>query len=260
MIKRKKKINFKIISVLSVLSFIVIWQLVTDVFNFFPPYIIPSPYQVFSAFIYKLTNPLPDGGTLWANTWASLKLALTGFALGVVVGVPLGIFSAWYKKVDLFVRPIFDLIRPIPPVAWIPFMILLLGIGFVAKIPIIFFAAYIPSMINSYSGIKHTPLAYIWTAKTFGASNFTILRKVAIPYALPMIFAGLRIGLGIAWTALVAAELLAGIRGLGFMINIAREYGKSDIILVGMITIGAFGALLAYILELIERRFVRGGV
>jgi len=137
-------------------------------------------------------------------------------------------------------------------------MILLLGIGFVAKIPIIFIAAYISSMINSYSGVKHTPQAYIWTAKTFGASNFTILRKVAIPYALPMIFAGLRIGLGIAWTALVAAELLAGIRGLGFMINIAREYGRAEIILVGMITIGAFGALMAYILELIERRFVRG--
>jgi NitT/TauT family transport system permease protein/taurine transport system permease protein len=258
MLKKKRKINYRAISVLAVIVFVVIWQLVTDVFKIFPPYIIPSPWEVILAFIRKLTNPMPEGATLLSHIWGSLQLALTGFFLGTAIGVPLGIFSAWYKKVDLFVRPIFDLIRPIPPVAWIPFMILLLGIGFIAKVPIIFVAAYISSLINSYSGIKHTPLAYIWTAKTFGASNFTILRKVAIPYALPMIFAGLRIGLGIAWTALVAAELLAGVRGLGFMINIAREYGRSEIILVGMVTIGAFGALMAYILELIERRFVRG--
>jgi ABC-type nitrate/sulfonate/bicarbonate transport system permease component len=252
------KHKYTIISGISFLTFLLIWYLCTSVFNLVSTIIIPSPYMVLKAFIFKLTSPNPDTGTLFEHIWASLQVALAGFCLGVVIGVPLGIIMGWYRRFDLFIKPIFDLMRPIPPIAWIPLMILWLGIGIKAKAVIIFFTAFIPCVINSYTGIKQTSSVHIWVAQTFGASNFTILKKVAIPTALPTIFTGMRTSLMLAWTSLVAAELLAATRGLGFMIQAARMMARTDILVVGMFTIGGIGALLAFLLGLIEKRFVKG--
>ena len=153
----------------------------------------------------------------------------------------------------------FDIIRPIPALAWIPLMILWLGIGYWSKVGIIFFAAFISATINSYAGIKRTSQVHLWVASTFGATNMQMLFKVAIPTALPMIFTGLRLALGSSWVALVAAELLAATRGLGYMIQVARMLGRPDVIIVGMITIGVVGYLLSTILEWLQTKFVKGG-
>lgn len=253
-----KERKYTIISVVSVLVALLAWQLFIGTFELVSTMIIPSPYMVIEAFIFKLTSPNPDTGTLFQHIWASLQVALAGFAIGVVVGVPLGIAMGWYRKFDLFIKPVFDLLRPIPPIAWIPLMVLWLGIGIQAKAVIIFFSAFIPCVINAYSGIKQTSPVHIWVAQTFGASNFNILKKVAIPTALPSIFTGMRISLMLAWTSLVAAELLAATRGLGFMIQAARMMARTDIIIVGMFVIGGIGAALAYLLAVIERRYVKG--
>ncbi len=165
--------------------------------------------------------------------------------------------TGWYKPVDLFVKPLFDLVRPIPPIGWVPIMMLILGIGLRAKAMVIFVSAVIPCIINSYSGIKQTSETHINVAKTFGASNVDILRTVAIPTAMPMIFTGLRVSLGVAWMTLVAAELIAATKGLGYMLQIARTIGRADIIVVGMLVIAAVGALLTGILEFLEKKFVR---
>lgn len=255
-----KKHKYTIISIVSIVVVLLIWQLCTETLGLVSTMIIPSPYIVIKAFIFKLTSPNPDTGTLLQHIWASLKVALMGFCFGVVIGVPLGILMGWYKKFDLFVKPIFDLLRPIPPIAWIPLMILWLGIGIQAKAVIIFFSAFVPCVINTYSGIKQTSPVHIWVAQTFGASNFTILRKVAIPTALPSIFTGMRVSLMLSWTSLVAAELLAATRGLGFMIQAARMMARTDIIVVGMLTIGGVGAVLSYLLGLLEKKFVKGWV
>ena len=256
----KLGIKYKIISAISLLSFVFIWELLTDILKVVPSYTMPSPYSVIKAFWDKLFDVNPDGATLLEHILTSLQVALTGYLCGALVGIPLGIGMAWYKKFDMFFKPIFDLVRPIPPLAWIPISILWFGIGLPAKAAIIFASAFIPCVINSEAGIRQTSSVHIWVAKTFGASNFEILRKVAIPTALPLIFTGLRISLGASWTTLVAAELLASTKGLGYMIQITRLLGRSDIIVVGMLTIGGIGALLAYILQLFERKYVKGGI
>ncbi len=248
---------YNILSILSLIGFLIVWQLVTDVFQIFPDYSMPSPLQTLKSFITKLYSTSPDGSVLFIHIAASLQVALTGYLLGAFVGIPLGICMAWFKPVDLFVKPIFDLIRPIPPIGWVPIMMLTLGIGLKAKAMVIFVSAIIPCIINAYSGIRSTSGIHINVAKTFGATNLEILRTIAIPTALPMIFTGLRVSLGVSWMTLVAAELVAATKGLGYMLQIARTIGRPDIIVVGMLVIAGVGAILTGGLEYLEKKYVR---
>lgn len=257
--KRKEKIKFGIVSVFSLCAFFTIWYVCTAVLHLKPDYILPSPVQVVEALIGKLTNTAPDGATLFGHIAASLKVALSGYLLGALVGVPLGIAMAWFRRVDMFVTPLFDLIRPVPTIAWIPLMILWFGIGLGAKSAIIFVSAFVPCVINSYSGIKQTKSVHLWVAQTFGASRKEMLFTVAIPTALPLIFTGLRISLGTAWMTLCAAEMLASNKGLGYMVQINRSLARADLIVVAMLTIGLIGTLFTVGLNALERRFVRGG-
>ena len=257
--KRKEKIKFGIVSVFSLCVFFTIWYVCTAVLHLKPDYILPSPVQVVEALIGKLTNTAPDGATLFGHIAASLKVALSGYLLGALVGVPLGIAMAWFRRVDMFVTPLFDLIRPVPTIAWIPLMILWFGIGLGAKSAIIFVSAFVPCVINSYSGIKQTKSVHLWVAQTFGASRKEMLFTVAIPTALPLIFTGLRISLGTAWMTLCAAEMLASNKGLGYMVQINRSLARADLIVVAMLTIGLIGTLFTVGLNALERRFVRGG-
>ena len=255
--KKRDRNKFFIISVISVVIFLIIWQLITDVFKLFPSYSLPSPYTVFKSFIYKLTNKAPDNGTLFQHILASLQVALTGYFLGAAIGIPLGICMAWFKKFNLVATPLFDLIRPIPTIAWIPMMILWFGIGLGAKSAIVFMSAFVPCVINTYSGIKATTQVHLWVAQTFGASKGQMLKEVAIPTALPYIFTGLRVSLGSSRTSLCAAEMLAASRGLGFMIQLNRQLARADLIIVGMLTIGAVGAILSVGLGYLEKKFVK---
>lgn len=259
MLDRLKKNKYTLISISSFLVVFIIWEIATDVLHLISPMMLPSPIKILDTFIYKLMGGVnPDGATLFENIWASLKIALGGYFVGVLIGVPLGIAMAWNVKFEMLVRPFFDIIRPIPALAWIPLMILWLGIGYASKVGIIFFAAFISATVNSYAGIKRTSPVHLWVAKTFGASNRQLLFKVAIPTALPMIFTGLRLALGSSWVALVAAELLAATRGLGFMIQMSRMLGRPDVIIVGMLTIGFIGLLLNYVLEKLQNKFILG--
>lgn len=242
------------ISIVSFLIFLVIWELICR-FDLIGPYQLVPPSEVITVFFEKLTDVNPDGTVLQQHAVASLALALAGFLAAVVIGVPLGLFMGWYPKVNLLVRPLFDAIRPIPPIAWIPIAILWLGIGMTAKAFIIFLAAFVPSVINSYTGIRLTNPVLIRVAEIYGASNFETFRKIGVPSAIPMIFTGMKLSLNAAWTTLVAAELLAASVGLGFMIQQGRRLARPDIIIVGMLTIGFLGALMSWILTRIEARF-----
>ncbi len=254
-----KKTNKKyvIISIISLVAFIGLWELATDVFRFFPDYALPSPYKVITTFIKKLYDPNPDGSVLFEHIGASLQVTLTGYVLGAIFGITLGIAMAWYKPIDLFVKPIFDLIRPIPPIGWVPIMILLFGIGLESKAMVIFISGSIPCIINSYSGIRQTSEVHINVAKTFGATKFQVLRKVAIPTAMPMIFTGLKVSLGVSWMTVVAAELVAASKGLGYMLQISRTICRPDIIVMGMLVISGVGTVLITILAFLEKTFVR---
>ena len=234
-----------------IIGFILLWQFLLEI-GILNEKFMPSPFDIAKTFVYKLTNENPDGAVLFVHIFTSFKVAITGFAVAVVIGVTLGTLMGWYKPVEKFVKPLFEVVRPISPIAWIPLTILWLGIGLKAKAFIIFFSAFVPSVINSYTGVKNTPELLINVAKTFGAKNFQIFTKVAVPYSLPMTFAGIRISLNNAWATLVGAEMLASDKGLGYLILQGRMFGKADIIIVGMLTIGLVGLLLSYILTKIE--------
>ncbi|MBD8896917.1 ABC transporter permease [Desulfovibrio desulfuricans] len=242
------------ISMVSFAVFILAWELICQ-YEIIGPYQLVPPSEVITVFFDKFTQVNPDGGLLQQHAAASLLLALTGFVVAVLVGVPLGLFMGWYPKVNMLVRPIFDAIRPIPPIAWIPIAILWLGIGMPAKAFIIFLAAFVPCVINSYTGIRLTNPVLIRVAEIYGASNFETFRKIGVPSAIPMIFTGMKLSLNAAWTTLVAAELLAASVGLGFMIQQGRRLARPDVIIVGMLTIGLLGALMSWILTRIEARF-----
>ncbi|MEG1525580.1 MAG: ABC transporter permease [Clostridia bacterium] len=256
-IAKNRQTKYILMSVFSIVIFLLIWELCTDVLKLTTPTTLPSPIKVFQTFIRKFFDKNPDGATLPTHLLASMKVALSGYFIGVVIGVPLGILMAWYKPVDYFVTPLFDLLRPVPGIAWLPVMIVLFGVGLLSKAMVIFLSAFIACIINSYSGIKNTKPVHLWVGQTFGASNFQLLTKVAIPTALPMIFTGLKVALGASWNALIAAELLASNQGLGFMIQQARGLYRPDVIIVGMIAVGLSGALLGYLINLLERAVIK---
>lgn len=207
--------KYTVISIASIAVGILFWWLATDQFHLFRSNVLPSPVKVAITFVQKWYQKKPDGATLLQHLGASLQVAMGGYLIGVVIGIPLGIFMAWNDTVDMLVRPVFDLIRTIPGIAWTSVMVTLVGIGFLSKALVIFISAMVAMIINSYSGIKQTKTVHLWVGQTFGASNWDLLTKVAIPSALPMIFNGLDVALGSAWTTLVAAELLASTRGTG---------------------------------------------
>ncbi len=254
--KEKRQINYQWVSIASVVTVVIVWQIYATINA---GGVLPTPVSVIKALLSKITNPNPDGALLHQHLLSSLKIALSGYVIGLIVGIPLGICMAWYTKFDWFARPLFDLIRPIPGIAWIPVMIVLFGIGVFPKAMVIFLSSFTGCVVNSYSGIKQTQSVHLWVGQTYGASNFTLLRRIAIPTALPLIFTGMKTALGTSWGALVAAELLASTMGLGFMIQQARVLLRVDIVIAGMIVIGIVGAILSALLSLLEKRILRGG-
>ncbi|MDD2958756.1 MAG: ABC transporter permease [Lachnospiraceae bacterium] len=256
--KKQKNVFYLCISVISVAAVIALWYFLINVMHLKSETVFPGPLKVFYTFLQKLQTKAPDGATLQAHLWASIKVAVLGYGLGALVGVPLGIAMAWNKWVDRFVRPLFDLIRPIPGLAWIPMFILLFGIGITSKALVIFLGSLIACVVNSYTGIRQTKETHLWVGDVFGATSGQKLFRIAIPTALPMIFTGLRVALGTAWTALVAAELLASTKGLGYMIQQARAISRPDIIIVGMLAIGAVGAVFDAVLHLVEIKVAKG--
>ena len=250
--RAKEKIQLFLISAASVIVFLGIWEAAVRL-SWVNSQFVCSPSEAFMAFVDKLTQPNPDGAVLGVHIWESLKLALIGYVAAAVIGVPLGLLLGYYHTFDKLVNPIFEIIRPIPPIAWIPLSVIWLGIGTTAKCFIIFLAAFVPCVINSYTGVKLTNSVLIDVAKTCGASRWKIFITVCTPFA----FTGIRVALGNAWSTLVAAEMLSATAGLGYMIQQGRALGRSDIIIVGMLTIGVIGAVLTAVLNKLENRVIR---
>ncbi len=249
--KRQETFRNTMLSVSGVLLFFVIWE-VMALTGIVDRKKICDVLEIFQLFIVKFTDPNPDGAVLLVNVWSSLEIALCGFGLAVVIGIPLGWLMGWYRGFDSFVRPIFEIIRPIPPVSWIPLTIVWMGVGLQAKAFIVFFAAFVPCLINSYTGIRQTKEVLKNVGKTCGASYFTVFWKVGIPSSMTMTFAGIKVAIGNAWATLVAAEMLAASSGLGYMILMGRSYGRVDLVIMGIVVIGALGVLISALINLLE--------
>lgn len=255
--REKHRITYRNItlSFAGILLFLLIWEGLA-LSGIVDSRILCDVLEVLRLFVTKLSDPNPDGAVLTVHIWSSLQVALLGFLLAVVIGVPLGWLMGWYRGADSFLRPIFEIIRPIPPVSWIPLTIVWLGIGLPAKSFIVFFAAFVPCLINAYTGIRQTKEVLKNVGKTFGASYFTVFVKVGIPSSLVMTFAGIKVAIGNAWATLVAAEMLAASSGLGYMILMGRSYARVNLIILGIVVIGVLGVIISAIINRLERIFL----
>jgi NitT/TauT family transport system permease protein len=209
----------------------------------------PTPPQVVRALAELVRN-----GTLIQHVSASLMRVTLGYLAAVILAVPLGVMMGWFSKLYGAVNPLIQLLRPISPIAWIPLAILWFGVGNLSPIFLIFLSSFFPMVVGAASGVHAIERQYIRAALNFGVSGHVLLRKVVFPAALPQIIVGMRIGLGVAWLVVVAAEMIAIDSGLGYLIIDSRNAGnRYDLVVAAMVVIGIVGFLLDNILRRLER-------
>lgn len=216
--------------------------------------IFPTPWAVLTG-----TAELLRDGSLWRHIGASLLRVGTGFGLAACVAVPLGLWMGWVRGAYQTLNPIFQILRPISPIAWIPIAILWFGVGDASPIYLIFISSVFPMIVQTVVGVHTIEKRYLRAAQNFGVSRRTLFMRVVIPAVMPQILVGMRIGLGVAWLVVVAAEMIALHSGLGYMIMDSRNAGnRYDLVVAGMIIIGLIGLSLDGIMRTLEgARWVR---
>jgi len=240
------------VALASVGATLVLWQVLTAT-GVIPASRFASPKE-FAAAFGQINGPGYADAKLWQHVLQSCRLVAEGFAVAAAVGVPLGLAMGWSRRFEAFFNPIFLLVRPIPPLAWIPLAIVWLGLGDAAKVMVIFVAAFVPSVINSHTGVRSIEPHLIEAAQMLGVRRAAFVAEVLVPAALPHIFSGLRLSLQAAWTTLVAAELVGALRGLGQVLNAAAQDIYPAMILVGMVFVGLCGGAMTWMLSLAEKR------
>ncbi len=217
---------------------------------------LPSPGKAAETFLYLTHEPFA-GYTIQQHLWSSVIRFSMGFGLAVVIGVPLGLLMGWYRWLDRAVAPIFEGIRFIAPIAWVPFAVLWFGTGIGGPILIIFSGAFPACVINSYRGAKMTEPYLIEAAQTLGARQWHIITEVLVPSAIPSIVAGLRISAGVGWQSLIGAELIVVSSGIGYLMVQGQSNLATDKVMAGMIAIGFVGALIDVTLRALEKQIRR---
>jgi taurine transport system permease protein len=230
-----------------------LWWLATATTGLISAARFPAPFEVWEALL-QITSTGYGNGLLHQHVFHSVKLVAMGFAVAVGVGVPLGLLMGYSQRAEALLNPAFLLLRPIPPLAWIPLAIVWLGLDDASKILVIFVAAFVPSVINSYTGVKNIETPILEAAKMLDIRGWRLVREVLVPGALPMIFTGLRLSLQASWTTLVAAELIGALYGLGSILNQAAQDINPAMILIGMIGVAICGALSTALLSKFEVR------
>jgi taurine transport system permease protein len=243
--RRKAQLTWRVEALITASTIgviLVAWYVVAES-GWVPPYFIPTPRQTWQTFLDILTEGY-RGHTLWEHLWASLLRVLVAFSVGVIVGVPLGLATGSNSKI----AAIFDLpiafYRPLPPLAYYTLLVIWLGIDNASKIALLFLAALPPLVIATASGVRAVRQDYINGARSLGASHWQVFRHVIFPATLPDIFTGMRVSIGFTYTTLVAAEMVAGVDGVGWMVLDASKFLRSDVIFIGIFLMGITGALL----------------
>lgn len=243
------------ISLLTAVGLFVLWA-VAEQLNLTDPTFFPGPVKTAEEFWLVLTTDSFDRTYLHQHVLASLQRILLGFGFGVLFGVPVGLAMGLSNAARAVFDPIIELFRPVPPLAFIPLLIIWFGIGEASKVIMLFFAAFFIMVIAARSGVLGVKLSKVHAAYSLGASKTQILRNVILPNALPEIFVGMRVALGVCWGTLVAAELIGADQGLGAMIWQARTFFRNGIVVFGIIVIGLIGVLLDQLMRKAEERFI----
>lgn len=238
---------------LTIIVVLLLWWLLTSVTGWVSAVRFPAPKDVGEAF-KQIAFQGYGNGKLHQHIFHSVKLVLMGFGVAVAVGVPLGLLMGYSRKAEAFINPAFLLLRPIPPLAWIPLAIVWLGLGDAAKVLVIFVAAFVPSVINSYTGVRNIDKPIMEAAQMLGIRGFKFVTDVLVPGAFPMIFTGLRLSLQASWTTLVAAELIGALYGLGSILNQGAQDIYPAMILIAMVFVAICGALSTALLGYAESK------
>jgi taurine transport system permease protein len=233
------------LSLLSVGLLLLLWWAITAL-GLVAPLFLPPPQVVLQKLILIASPQGFMDATLWQHLGASLARMLVALFFAALIGIPVGIAMGLSPAIRGLLDPLIELYRPVPPLAYLPLMVIWFGIGETSKILLIYLAIFAPVTLSTLAGVKNAQQVRIRAAQALGASRWQLLRYVILPGALPEILTGLRIGLGVGWSTLVAAELIAATRGLGFMVQSAGEFLATDVVLAGIAVI----ALIAFGLEL----------
>lgn len=251
---RRRRLSLRwLVSGASVAALLLAWYLATGPLELLSAMQLPSPADAYDALLEIAGAGYADG-TLWQHIVASTGLVLYGFAAAALTGVPLGILMGRSRLVEAYVNPVFQIVRPIAPIAWIPLTILWFGLGTSAKVFVIWLAAFAPTVINTHTGVRNIDDTLLQAARVNGAAGRLMLLDVVVPGALPSIFTGLRTSLQACWMVLVAAELVGSFVGLGHVLIIATRDLNSGMILVAMAAVAAMGMLMSALLAQVERK------
>jgi ABC-type nitrate/sulfonate/bicarbonate transport system permease component len=234
---------------------ILVWHLVTSM-NLVAPYLLPGPFAVWNAAVIAMTQGYPFGVPLWSHALSTLRLALAGFAIGATLAISLALPIGWYSPLRRAAEPVVSLFRGIPAIAWIPVAILIFGISDASKLFVIVYGTFWIMLTHCLDGIARVDPMFVRVAQTFGASMRQMLTTIILPASLPPVFTGLRVGYALAFGVVLSAEMIGAFTGLGFLIQDARDLVRSDLVIVGMITIGFLGYATATVLFLLERMLI----
>lgn len=224
-------------------AFIFSWWLVTKM-NWVSPLVLPSPQAVLETLVQVLQNGY-RGNSLLYHLGISLRRLSVGFGIALAAGAPLGLFMGHRKLIRRLFHPVIELIRPLPPLGYYAVLVLWFGIYETSKVALLFLAAFPPIVLATLDAVQRIPVSWVWSARSMGMSSWQLYRYVLLPASLPGVFTGIRVGLGFAFTTLVAAEMVAAHAGIGWMVLDAGRYLRNDVIFMGNVLL----ALTAYCLD-----------
>lgn len=245
---KKQKVLYVLLPILSIVFILAAYAFVQRRM----PLLLPNAEGLWDRFLRTFSTPI-KGATLVRHIGSSLRRVLIALVFAWVLGISFGVIIGWSRTCKALLGSIFELLRPIPPIAWIPIIIMWFGIGEFPKVLIVFIGSFIPVVINSQAGVQMVEKEYIQVGRLFGATNLQLLTEFAVPNALPSIFAGIRTSVSSAWSVVLAAEMLGAEQGVGSLVTRGWNAGDMALVFVSIICIGIIGALLAFALNILEK-------
>ncbi len=248
--KTKKTLGNIILYLALPIILIIIWQSY-DLAGKLTSYTMPSISAIINTTVEYIAN-----GQLFENIGISFLRVIEGFLLALALAFVIGISVSIFPKFDTFTDLVIQILRPIPPIAWIPLAILWFGIGQGSKIFIIFLGGFFPIFVNTVEGVKNIDTKYFELAKVYEIPKLKLINKIIIPGAMPSIMTGIRLGLGNAWVCVVAAEMIGATSGVGFMLSDGRSMSRPDIVILGMLIVGIVGKIMDDLLKVLGKKLI----
>ncbi|MCG6931371.1 MAG: ABC transporter permease subunit [Desulfofustis sp.] len=242
------------LSLATIAVLLFIWWLITTM-GWIKPLFVPSPQSIVAKFISVWQEGF-TGSPLWLHILISAGRVFGAFLLACVIGIPLGLAMGMSPLIRGIFDPPIEFYRPIPPLAYLPLMIIWFGIGEASKVLLIFLSVFAPVALGARSGVRSAAIEQIHAAYSFGATRWQVLRHVILPAAMPEILTAMRIGIGFGWTTLVAAEMVAATRGIGYMVLSASQFLQTAVVIMGIIVIAGIAYLFDLLMRLVERKVV----